>query len=118
MVSDETRATLHRLKRRIGRERARANRLELIAYKNHNSVARERAMGEANVLSLTIGFIDEELRKLPPTQADLAAMEPCDKGTDSYEDLDYSCVLGPRHKGLCDDGNGNKRDRRKRAPRT
>lgn len=113
---DDVRTVLHRLKRRIGKERAKSQRLEKTFFEKKDNFGRERAMGEANVLGIAMGLIDEEIRKLPPTQKDLDAMEPCDKGTDSYEDLGYDCVLGPNHKGLCDDGQGNKRDRRKKRP--
>lgn len=64
-MADDTKAVLHRLKRRIGKERARAEKLEKTYFEKKDSFGRERAMGEANVLGLAMGFIDEELRKLP-----------------------------------------------------
>lgn len=60
----DVKEVLERLKRRIGRERSRIRRIEKSAYEKGDGTARERARGEENVLSLTIGFIDEELRKL------------------------------------------------------
>lgn len=64
-IHQNTKVVLHRLKRRIGKEHARAARLEKTFYEKKDTFGRERAMGEANVLRLTMGFIDEELSKLP-----------------------------------------------------
>jgi hypothetical protein len=60
----DTKEVLARLKRRIGRERGRARRIEKAAFERNDGSARERARGEENVLALTMGFIDEELKKL------------------------------------------------------
>lgn len=60
----DTKEVLQRLKRRIGRERARASRLEKSAYEKKDGTGRERARGEETVLGLAMGFIDEELKKL------------------------------------------------------
>ncbi len=60
-MSSDMRKALHRLKRRIGKERAQYERLFDKATSN---LSRERAFGEANICGLIMGFIDEELRKL------------------------------------------------------
>lgn len=56
---DPTKAALHRLKRRIGKERAFANRVN--AAKGGKD---DRAFGEANLCTIIMGFIDDELAKL------------------------------------------------------
>jgi hypothetical protein len=59
-----TKDALLRLKRRLGRERARHDRWEQEARASGNIVHAERCFGEANVLSLAMGMVDDELRKL------------------------------------------------------
>lgn len=57
-----TREILHRLKRRIGRDRARYVRgaNDKTAWTTH----RDRCFYEANVLAIAMSYIDDELRKL------------------------------------------------------
>ncbi len=59
-----TREVLLRLKRRVGKERARAVRLEKDYRERKNMLGLERAFGEANVLAMTMKFIDQEVEKL------------------------------------------------------
>lgn len=63
-MSDETKKALHRLKRRMGKERARYYRFYEQHKKDKNHLAADRCFYEWNVLNLSIGFIDDELRKL------------------------------------------------------
>jgi hypothetical protein len=57
---------LNRLKRRIGKERARCLRLYDEYKSTGNTVGLERAFGEANVLSMAMRWIDDEMKKLGP----------------------------------------------------
>jgi hypothetical protein len=56
-----TRQALLRLKRRVGREAARAGRWA--DDMEASATFRERCSGEANVLRLVQGFIDDELKR-------------------------------------------------------
>jgi chromosome segregation ATPase len=73
-VSDDVRASLHRLKRRVGREGARYVRIYNDKYERTGSYD-ERAFGEANVCETVMRFIDEELAKLAPALPDPKAAE-------------------------------------------
>lgn len=57
---------LMRLKRRIGKERARCLRLYEDCKSTGNTVGVERAFGEANVLAMAMRWIDDEMKKLGP----------------------------------------------------
>jgi hypothetical protein len=59
-----TREVLLRLKRRVGKERARCERLASAYRVTKDSLGLERAFGEANVLRMVQRFIDDELKKL------------------------------------------------------
>lgn len=59
-----TREVLLRLKRRVGKERARCERLEATYREKKDTLGLERAFGEANVLRMVQRFIDDELKKL------------------------------------------------------
>ena len=58
----DTKKVLHRIKRRLGRERARYDRwaADVTSPDPH----RNRCHYEANMLSLAMGYVDDELRKL------------------------------------------------------
>lgn len=63
----EKKATIEvllRLKRRIGKERARCVRLEKDYREHKDALGLERAFGEANVLRMAMRFIDQEVEKL------------------------------------------------------
>lgn len=52
---------LHKLKRRMNRERMRFNK---IYAESTDPLSRERAFGESNVCGLAIKFMDEEIVEL------------------------------------------------------
>lgn len=56
--------TLHRVKRRIEKDRAFAIRVWKSAQERGDSLASERAAGEANVLMLAMRHVDAEINKL------------------------------------------------------
>ena len=60
-MSGETVKALHRLKRRLGKERARYERWAADAA--NGSAHKDRCWYEANMLSLAMGFVDDEIRK-------------------------------------------------------
>lgn len=59
-----TSEVLLRLKRKIGKARAVAVRLEKVYRERKDALGLERAFGEANVLTTTLKLIDLELEKL------------------------------------------------------
>lgn len=61
-VQPEPRASLHRLKRWIGKEAARCSRIAKAAHEHADYTGLERARGEENVLRMVMGKIDTMLR--------------------------------------------------------
>lgn len=62
---NDTIAALHRLKRRIGIQRAWFDHLRRDA---DSTLTKERAFGESNVCSMAMGFIDDEIRRIKETR--------------------------------------------------